>query len=55
MAYWTDTMQFKVSSSDQVNMNKWVGRESPTVEYSTAKESGNDVEFEVLGANMINA
>ena len=40
MAYWTDTMQFTVSSSDQVNINKWAGRESPTVEYSTAKESG---------------
>ena len=41
MAYWADTMQFKVSSSDQVNINKWAGRESPTVEFSTAKESGN--------------
>ena len=41
MAYWADTMQFKVSSSDQVNIDKWAGRESPAVEYSTAEESGN--------------
>ena len=68
MSYGIDTIQFKVSSSDQVDYMSSHGQvhvkryskifswlREADCRVSNSKESGRGIEFEVLGANMISA
>ena len=65
MEFWVDTAQFKVSSLDQIDYMSIIVKcmssitpryladwEKRTVKFSTMRESGIGIEFEILGADM---